>query len=406
MKGNINNRRYMAEKSKPLTEGPTKTNVKKSTGLTKAAPPPAPKPAKNAKVAVSRAIGTPGKFDSKLLDKFKKAKNLGLNAGFKPQEWYPLSAAFNKVIGLPGIPKGQITLFRGLSDTGKSTALWEAAVEAQRQGDLVVFIITEMKFTWDRLIKLGFETQEGVDEETGEVIHTGDFIFADRTTLPSIEAVGAFMLDLIGEQEKGKLPYNLTFIVDSFGSVPCDMALSLGKNDNRWNAAAMSSTFANFINFRFASSRKLTYPYTNTMIAINKQGIQYPATPMEKPKRTSKGGSSLYFDAALVVDFGNITNAGTSKLEASKNSKKVVFAKSVKISVDKNHVTNATTSGRVVMTDYGFIEDTKASIEAYKEEHKHEWLEVLGSTDFDIVREADVPEDKITAGSAFATEEE
>lgn len=397
----------MAEKkSKPLTEGSVKTNVKKSKVVPEAEAPPAPKPAKNAKVAVSRAIKSEGKFDSKLLDKFKKAKNIGLNAGFKEQEWYPLSPAFNKVIGLPGIPKGQITLLRGLSDTGKSTALWEAATEAQRQGDLVVFIITELKFSWDRLIKLGFQTEQVADEDTGEVIHTGDFIFADRTTLPTIETIGSFMLDLIGEQEKGKLPYNLTFIVDSFGSVPCDMALNLGKNDPRWNSGAMANVFSNLVDHYFPASRKLTSKYTNTLIAINKQGIQYPATPMEKPKRTSKGGSSLYFDAALVIDFGNITNAGTSKLEATRDGKKVVFAKSVKISVDKNHVTNSTTSGRVIMTDYGFIEDTKASIDAYKEAHKHEWLSVLGSSDFDIVREADVPEDKIIAGSAYTAEEE
>ena len=375
----------------------TKTAAKKETEV---------KPPKNAKAAVSMAIKPGKKFDSATLSKFKKAHNLSVNAGFKPDAWLPLSPAFNKVIELPGLPKGQITLLRGLSDTGKSTALWEAAVEAQRQGDLVVFIITELKFSWDRLIKLGFETTEEVDEETGEIIHTGDFIFVDRTTLPSIETIGAFMMDLFSEQEKGKLPYNLTFLVDSFGSVPCDMALNLGKNDNRWNAAAMSSTFANFINFKFPASRKLSAPYTNTLIAINKQGIQYPATPMEKAKRTSKGGSSLYFDSALCIDFGNITNAGTSKIEASKNGKKVVFAKSVKISVDKNHITNSTTSGRVVMTDYGFIEDDKKVIDAYKEAHKHEWLEVLGSTDVDVIIEAEIPEDKIIKGSAFATEEE
>lgn len=361
---------------------------------------------KNAKAAISNAIKGPGKFDSALLAKFKKSNNLGGNSGFKEQEWYPLSPAFNKVIGLPGIPKGQITLFRGLSDTGKSTALWEAAIEAQRQGDLVTFIITELKFSWDRLIKMGFQTTEEVDEETGEVIHTGDFIFVDRTTLPSIESIGAFVTEMFAEQEKGKLPYNLTFIVDSFGSVPCDMALQLGKNDPRWNSAAMANTWANFINYRFPASRKLSSPYTNTLIAINKQGIQYPQTPMEKPKRTSKGGSSLYFDSCLCVDFGNITNPGTSKIEATKNGKKVVFAKSVKISVDKNHITEATTSGRVVMTDYGFIEDDKKVIDAYKEAHKHEWMEVLGTTDFEVVREADVPEDKIVAGSAFAVEME
>lgn len=366
----------------------------------------APKPPKNAKVAVSKAIKNVGKFDSATLSKFKKAHNLGANAGFKEQTWLPLSPAFNEVIKLPGLPKGQITLLRGLSDTGKSTALWEAAVEAQRQGDLVVFIITELKFTWDRLTKLGFQTDQEVDEETGEIIHTGDFIFVDRTTLPSIETIGAFIMDLFAEQDKGKLPYNITFLVDSFGSVPCDMALSLGKNDNRWNAAAMSSTFANFINFKFPASRKLSSPYTNTLIAINKQGIQYPAKPMEQPKRTSKGGSSLYFDSVLCVDFGNITNAGTSKITAKKDSREVVFAKSVKIAVDKNHVTMATTSGRVVMTDYGFIADSKSAIDAYKEEHKHEWLDVLGSTDIKVLIEAEVPEDKLTKDSAYATEEE
>jgi hypothetical protein len=363
-----------------------------------------PKPPKNAKAAVSKAIKAG--FDSSTLSKFKKSHNLGANSGYKEQSWLPLSPAFNEVIGLPGLPKGQITLFRGLSDTGKSTALWEAATEAQRQGDLVIFIITELKFSWDRLTKLGFVIDQGVDEETGEVIHTGDFIYVDRTTLPSIETIGAFMMDMFGEQDKGKLPYNLTFVVDSFGSVPCDMALNLGKNDARWNAAAMANTFSNFINFKFPASRKLSSPYTNTLIAINKQGIQYPATPMEKAKRTSKGGSSLYFDSALCIDLGNITNAGTSKIEATKNGKKLTFAKSVKVSVDKNHVTNSTTAGRVVMTDYGFIKDDKKVIDAYKEEHKHEWLDVLGTVDVDVVIEAEIPEDKITAGSAYATETE
>lgn len=361
---------------------------------------------KNAKVAVSNAIKETSKFNAGPLDRFKKSNNLVNNAGFKADTWLPLSPAFNKAIELPGLPKGYIVMLRGLSDTGKSTALWEAAVEAQRQGDLVVLIINEMKFSWDRLIKLGFQTDQEVDKETGEIIHTGNFIFVDRTVLPSIETTGAFIMDLFKEQEKGNLPYNLTFCIDSFGSLPCDMALDLGKNDNRWNASAMSSTFANFINFKFPASRKLSSPYTNTMIAINKQGIKYPETPREKPKRTSKGGSSLYFDSVLCVDFGNITNAGTSKIEAGKNNKKVVFAKSVRISVDKNHITEASTSGRVVMTDYGFIEDSKKSIDSYKEEHKHEWLEILGTTDVDVLIEAEIPEDKLTKGSAYATEEE
>lgn len=62
-------------------------------------------------------------FDSKSLEKFKKANNLSTTSGFKKQTWIPLSPAFNNLIGLPGLPEGQITILRGLSDTGKSTAL-------------------------------------------------------------------------------------------------------------------------------------------------------------------------------------------------------------------------------------------------------------------------------------------
>jgi KaiC/GvpD/RAD55 family RecA-like ATPase len=50
---------------------------------------------------------------------------------------------------VPGIPTGHIVLLRGHSDTGKTTALIEAAVNAQKAGILPVFIITEMKWNWE-----------------------------------------------------------------------------------------------------------------------------------------------------------------------------------------------------------------------------------------------------------------
>jgi RecA/RadA recombinase len=89
---------------------------------------------------VSRSLGKT--FD---LDTFKKSKFLDKSVKFKPQRWIPLSKAFQDVISLPGIPLGHITLLRGHSDTGKTTALLEAAVNAQKMGILPVFIITEMK---------------------------------------------------------------------------------------------------------------------------------------------------------------------------------------------------------------------------------------------------------------------
>ena len=85
--------------------------------------------------------------------------NLRINNG------YHLSPAFQKVAGVPGIPMGHISLLRGHSDTGKTTALLEAAVSAQNMGILPVFIITEMKWNWEHAAQMGLEVNLIKDEE-------------------------------------------------------------------------------------------------------------------------------------------------------------------------------------------------------------------------------------------------
>ena len=90
------------------------------------------------------------------LDGFKSKKGLTSKAKFKEQEWIPLSSAFQDVTSIPGIPMGHIVLLRGHSDTGKTTALIEAAVEAQKRKILPVFIITEMKWSWEHAKMMGW----------------------------------------------------------------------------------------------------------------------------------------------------------------------------------------------------------------------------------------------------------
>lgn len=344
------------------------------------------------KTAVSRSISSKKSgFD---LESFKKSKNLSNNAKFKPQEWLPLSQAFNDAIGLPGLPLGQISVIRGHSDTGKTTAMCEAAIASQKMGILPVFIITEMKWSWDHLMKMGFEVNVEPDPETGEVMYSGEFIYVDRSSINTIEDVAAFIMDILDEQKKGKLPYNLTFLWDSAGSIPSLQSVQSGKSNAMWNAASMSINFGNFINQMFPLSRKPGSKYTNTFIVVNKIRVDYPVgNPMAKPKLRNKGGDCMYWDAAVVITFGNITNSGTSKIDATKNGKTVTFAKRTKISVDKNHITDATSESKIVMTTYGFIEDSPKAINKYKNDHRAEWLNVLGDGDFDIIQEADIPED-------------
>ena len=72
------------------------------------------------------------------LNSFKDKKGLASNVKFKDQDWIPLSPAFQEVTSIPGIPMGHIVLLRGHTDTGKTTALLEAAASAQKRGILPV----------------------------------------------------------------------------------------------------------------------------------------------------------------------------------------------------------------------------------------------------------------------------
>ena len=322
------------------------------------------------------------------LDAFKTKKGLKSNIKFKDQDWIPISPAFQEVTSIPGIPMGHIVLLRGHSDTGKTTALLEAAVAAQKRNIMPVFIITEMKWSWDHAKMMGLEVDEVKDPETGEVVnYEGNFIYVDRETINSIEDVAGFILDLIDEQKKGNLPYDLLFLWDSIGSVPCEMSIKSNKNNNEWNAGAMSTQFGNSVNQKITLSRKESSPYTNTLVCINKVWTLKAESPMGQPKLMNKGGYAMWFDSTFVVTFGNVMSAGTSKIKAIKDGKQVEFAKRVNIQIDKNHINGVTTRGKIVMTPHGFINDNDKELKKYKEDRKEDWAAILGGDDFRVVEE-------------------
>ena len=342
-----------------------------------------PRVKKSLSEAVSKEIRS--KFD---LSSFKEKKGLKQNVKFKEQTWIPLSQAFQDVTSIPGIPQGHIVLLRGHSDTGKTTALLETAVSAQKRGILPVFIITEMKWNWEHAKQMGLQVEEVVDKDTGEITnYEGEFIYADRETIHTIEDVAKFILDLMDEQKRGNLPYDLVFLWDSIGSVPCEMSVKSNKNNNEWNAGAMSTQFGNSVNQRITLSRKESSEFTNTLVCINKVWTAKAESPMGKPKLMNKGGFAMWFDSTFVVTFGNISNAGTSKIKAIKDGKQVEFAKRVNLQIDKNHINGVTTRGKIVMTPHGFINDNDKELKEYKNENAQAWKDILGGADFTIVEE-------------------
>jgi hypothetical protein len=240
-----------------------------------------------------------------------------------------------------------------------------------------------MKWDFEHAQKMGFQLEAVPDEESGEVVnYKGFFLYVDRSSLNTIEDVSAFIADILSEQSKGKLPYDLLFLWDSVGSIPCDMSVKQNNNNPMWNAGAMATQFGNFINQQFPLSRKEKYPYTNTFFVINKTGVQPALTPMSQPRMTNKGGNAMYWDASIVITFGNVTNSGTSKIHAQKDGKKVEFAKRTKIAIDKIHADcGVATSSTIIVTPHGFIPDEDNDIKSYKKEYAKEWFEGITNVD-------------------------
>lgn len=332
--------------------------------------------------AVSKELKS--KFD---LNKFKEKKLLSGNVKFKEQSWIPFSQAMQDALSIPGIPAGHISIIRGGSNTGKTTTAIETVVSAQKMGILPVLIITEMKHSWEHWKTMGFEMNE-IKDDKGEIVdYDGFFIYKDRGKLSSIEDVADFIIDLLDEQSKGNLPYDLLFMWDSVGSIACRMSIDQGKNNPMWNAGAIATQFGNFINQRIVLSRKEENKYTNSFLIVNKTGVAPAEGPMARPRMTNKGGNTFYYDASLCITFGNITNSGTSKIKATKDKKDVEFALRTKVACDKNHVNGITTKNTVVSTVHGFIKDDSNAINKYKKEHSHEWSDILGKGEYKTVED-------------------
>ena len=340
------------------------------------------------------------------LDKFKENKGMKSNVKFKDQQWVPFSPALQEALSIPGIPMGHISMVRGKSNTGKSTTTIEVAVNAQKMGVLPVLIITEMKHDWNHWKTMGFQIEDVVDEETGEVLdQNGFFIYRDRSTLNSIEDIASFIIDLLTEQKKGNLPYDLLFIWDSVGSIACNMSIEKGSNNPMWNAGAIATQFGNFINQQIVMSRKESSKFTNTLFIVNKVGVAPALTPMSQPKMTNKGGDTFYYDASLCLTFGNITNAGTSKISAQKDKKKVEFALRTKIACDKNHINGITTLGTIVSTVHGFIADSPTAIDKYKKSHSDEWTSILGKGEYKVIEDNSEWDEKGDISDMFEPED-
>ena len=119
----------------------------------------AKKPTKNTKIVKQD-------FD---MDAFFEEEGLNSEPQDKELSWVPLSKAWHDALKLAGFPRGYVSLVRGYSNTGKSTAFYEAIAGAQKIGDFPIVIETEGNWNAEHAKQVGVQFEEIVNEETGEI---------------------------------------------------------------------------------------------------------------------------------------------------------------------------------------------------------------------------------------------
>jgi hypothetical protein len=338
------------------------------------------------------------------LDAFKKTEGLDNIIKEKELAWIPLSEAFHDAVKVPGIPIGFFTSFRGYSNTGKSTAIYEGIVGCQKLGILPVIYETENNFNWEHFENIGGKFERVKDPETGEVInYKGDFIFMQGPDLlkkyqnydhqhskmgtkpfryePVVEDISVHMHEILDAQQEGKLPRDVCFFWDSVGSTNCFKGATSKTTNNQWTAGALATCFKSLINYRIPSSRREDSEYTATFAIVQQIWLDN-----ENKVIKHKGGEAFFYSPRMIFHFGGILTHSTEKLKAVYATEEYQFGISTRIRCEKNQVNGIEQKGLIASTPHGFWNPDK--IDAYKEQYKDFIKEKLNTTyDFDIVKE-------------------
>jgi hypothetical protein len=297
---------------------------------------------------------------------------------FKKQTWIKMSEAFQALTGLPGIPEGHTVMVTGRSDTGKTTMLIEAAMYAQKQNVLPVFIITEKKWSWDRIVEGGFDKENCLY----------------RDDIDTIEEGCDFMQQIIRDQTEGRLPTDIIFLWDSIGATPSRAEHKAAEEtlDAQMKAIAdekeipdakgggmmvtarvLRERITRNLSHKISATRKETCPWNATFLVVNHAYQAPPSFPGGVTTLVPYGGDAIYLAATLVFRMGGVMS-NSSKVTATKDGVDISFAIKSSFTTMKNHISDASGSGKIICTATGFIEDDKKALDEYKAQHKEGWM--------------------------------
>ena len=347
-------------------------------------------------------------------------KNLTASSADKPMDFIPLPEAFENAVKIPGIPQGYTTIITGWSNTGKSTIKNCIIASCINNGILPVIFETEGNFDFTYAMDCGVKATpvygdvdvENVDEETGEIFYTqeqriidyvGDFIYFDTNTLCEqygdndyssgkkvktkrnravLEDIAYAINDILEMQSNGDIQQPICFIWDSIGSIGSYKSLASKVGNNMFDAGAISAAFNDILNSSIPMSRKVSSPYFNTLVCVNKIWNDSMNSMGGAASIELKGGKTFFYGARLILHLGGIAKAATKKLTATAKGQTYNYGIVTKIKVTKNQLPtpyNITYEGEMACVHNGLC--CPEAIDEYKKTYMKELIDRISKID-------------------------
>lgn len=294
------------------------------------------------------------KFD---LDAYKKTV-IAAPVEKKQDQYIVLDECLQEVIGIPGIPLGHITQIYGKSDTGKTSLLFHAAAQAQKQNVLPVFIMTEGKVDWGRAEDMGVDLNNCIINEECQ----------------NLEEVFAAIDRVVSDVGMGELPMDTVILWDSLGSLPSKDEVVVNKDGttekkpSMMRAAKVIREYMRVLSKKINNTRNVSFPRAVGLVVLNQAYTKPPESYGGHSSLVPYGGDAVWYAASAVWEMKK-----RGKLEATKDGQKLKFALVSKLSVQKNHITSVNMSGDFVITGDAFLPNEPKAIKQYKDTHRDKW---------------------------------
>jgi recombination protein RecA len=293
------------------------------------------------------------KFD---LQKYK-ATIKATELPYKKQEFIKTNEALQEVMGLEGIPLGHILQVYGPPNGGKTSLALHVAGQAQKQGVLPIFVITEDKLSTERASAMGVNLDQA--------------IICHATYVEDIfKHIDTFMVD----QSKGELPMDILFIVDSIGNTISETSVTINKDGTTEVGGAMMKVSKilrenmRIMSHKINDTRRVNSPKTATLLFINHSYTKPPAFPGAMSTDECYGGSGISYAASIIIKVKK-----SKMLKATKNGKDVTFGILSKLSVEKNHINGVSNSGEFAIVPDDLIANESGAIKDYKDRASDSW---------------------------------